>query len=231
MGAFLVRPGEVVVNPIEGHRPSILRLVLLGPVMAILLQLRGALVLHGSAVAVDGAAAVFVGDTGAGKSTTAGALVRAGSRLLADDLVVVAGGGDRPHVEAGAPYLRLMPESLLALGEEPANLPRLRMDHEKRLQGRVAEFARTPMPLAAIYVLGVGPAVGIEAISAADGLAEVLRQAYCADLLPPSGLPAMFALCAAVAGAVPVRRLGRPQALGRLADVAAEVRSDLRPAP
>jgi hypothetical protein len=227
VGAFLVSANEVVVDPATAARPGILRLVLLGPVIAILLQLRGLLVLHGSAVDVEGRAALFLGDTGAGKSTTAAALVRAGASLLVDDVVAIDQAGASPRVLPGAPYLRLMPESLLALGEDPTQLPRLRLDHEKRLQEHHGSAGESPVSLGAVYVLGVGPAVEVEPIAPADALAELLRHSYCADLLPRRGLAEHFSRCAALAAAAPVRRLGRPQALGRLTDLAARVRDDL----
>lgn len=227
VGSFLVTAGEVVVDGLAAASPGILRLVLLGPVIAILLQLRGLLVLHGSATEVDGRAAVFVGDTEAGKSTTAAALVRGGATLLVDDVVAIDQAGASPRVLPGAPYLRLMPESLLALGADPADLPRLRLDHEKRLQEHHGRAGESTVPLGAVYVLAVAPGVEVEPIASADALAELLRHSYCADLLPRRGVAAHFSRCAALAAAAPVRRLGRPQALGRLSDVAARVSEDL----
>ena len=51
---------------------------LLGPVMAIVAQLRGTICLHGSAVAIDGQAIALLGPQSAGKSTSAAAFARAG---------------------------------------------------------------------------------------------------------------------------------------------------------
>jgi hypothetical protein len=64
------------------------------------------LALHGSAVVIDDGAWAFIGDSGAGKSTTTRELVRRGARLLADDLTLV----DVPAREAlpGAPVVRLI---------------------------------------------------------------------------------------------------------------------------
>jgi hypothetical protein len=54
-----------------------------------LLQQLGRLRLHGAAVNVGGRTAVFLGDKGAGKSTIALALGRAGATVLADDQIVI----------------------------------------------------------------------------------------------------------------------------------------------
>ena len=54
-----------------------------------LIALRGHFVLHAAAVIVDGSAIVVAGDSGAGKTTTSRALVRAGAAPLAEDKVIV----------------------------------------------------------------------------------------------------------------------------------------------
>lgn len=54
-----------------------------------LLSLRGRTVLHASAVAIDGRAIAFSGHSGAGKTTTAHALVRAGATLICEDKLVL----------------------------------------------------------------------------------------------------------------------------------------------
>ena len=54
-----------------------------------LVALQGYFVLHAAAVIVDGAAFVVAGDSGAGKTTTSRALVRAGASPLAEDKLVI----------------------------------------------------------------------------------------------------------------------------------------------
>ena len=54
-----------------------------------MLQHRGYLVLHGSAVLVNGRAVVFSGDSGAGKSTLAASMVHHGYQLITDDVVAI----------------------------------------------------------------------------------------------------------------------------------------------
>src|SRR5438067_546298 len=63
---------------------------LLGPVMAIVAQLRNKTCLHASAVAIDGRIVAILGMSGAGKSTSAAAFARAGYPVVADDMVVLA---------------------------------------------------------------------------------------------------------------------------------------------
>src|SRR5690606_16473868 len=83
-------------------------LPLFGPVMACLLHRQGLLVLHGSAVVIDGEAHAFLGDKGSGKSTTAAALIAAGLPLVADDVVALDRLEDgRLAVRAAFPAMKL----------------------------------------------------------------------------------------------------------------------------
>ena len=65
---------------------ELLPILLAGTVTAFLLALRGETVLHASAVAIDGAAVAFVGQSGRGKSTIAALLCVAGAELVTDDV-------------------------------------------------------------------------------------------------------------------------------------------------
>lgn len=69
-------------------------------------------VLHAGAVGRDGAAALVLGGTGAGKSTLAYSALSEGWRLLADDLVVVSTATAVPQV-TGIPKQLAVPAELL----------------------------------------------------------------------------------------------------------------------
>ena len=80
---------EVVVAPAKTGRPELLPILMAGTVSAILLNLRGATLLHASAVARGGDVLAFVGQSGRGKSTLAALMCVAGAELVADDLLAV----------------------------------------------------------------------------------------------------------------------------------------------
>ena len=74
IGSFLIRAGQqILIDPAPGVDEGSLRLFLLGNVLGTLAFLRGFLVLHGSAVAIDGRGVAFLGHSGEGKSTMAAA--------------------------------------------------------------------------------------------------------------------------------------------------------------
>jgi hypothetical protein len=107
-GRFHIRGGrEIVVDPLPGADAGVLTTLLLGRMMAYLLRQRGYLPLHASGVEIAGRGVLFLGETGAGKSTAAAALHTRGHRVLADDVSAVRISGAGVEVQAAWPGLRL----------------------------------------------------------------------------------------------------------------------------
>ena len=90
----------------EDALPELVRSIVLGPAIALALELAGFLCLHGSAVAFGDATLAFLGPKHFGKSTLATALTTAGGRLVGDDLLVVS-PGPRVTVRPGVASVRL----------------------------------------------------------------------------------------------------------------------------
>lgn len=87
------------LHPRLDHRPSAADAALhLRSLVTKLLSLRGVRVLHAAAVQVEGALIFLSGRSGAGKTTSARALERAGGRLVSEDLVVLK--SDPPTLRA-----------------------------------------------------------------------------------------------------------------------------------
>jgi hypothetical protein len=231
-GAFLVRGGrEIIVDPAPGVEERALRLVILGPALALLLHQRGRLVLHASAVEVGGAAVAFMGASGWGKSTSAAVMHSRGHGMVADDITVIDLGPDCPTVFPGFPQLKLWPEAVVFLGETPETLPRLHPLFEKRARRISREFSRRPLPLRCIYVLAGGAALAIEPLHPQEALRELIRHwygsRYGVELLRPVGLSPLFLQCANLANRATVCRLTRPYSLPTLPDIARLVEEHL----
>lgn len=187
-GMFLVRQGkEIIIDPIPGADEDILRTFLLGAAFGMLLHQRGEhpgqrsdhAILHASAVAMAGGAIVFIGDSGAGKSTTAALLQSHGYRLLSDDVTVL----DLRHpqqvqVTPSFPQLRLWPESLESLGKQPSHFPVLNPLVDKRLYRSPEGFAKTPQSLLGIYVLDLGDTNSIAPLRGQNALSELMHNWY-----------------------------------------------------
>jgi hypothetical protein len=228
IGTFLVRHGgEILVDPDPGADAALLRLALLGPVLAALLQQRGDLVLHASAVEIDGVAVGFLGGRGAGKSTLAAAFLAQSHPLLADDILAVSFVEGLPRVLPGFRQLKLWPDAVAALGGDPALLPRVRLGHEKRAQLVGGGSLTDALPLARLYVLSGGDTIEIESLSVRDAFLEVVAHSYGNTWLHGFSGPRQFGARAELVRCVSVRTLRRPPGLDLLPHVTRRVEEDL----
>jgi len=228
VAVFRVRHGnEIAVEPVAGVDGQHLRTFLLGQVLGILLHQRGLLVLHASAVQVNGAAAAFLGGSRWGKSTLAAALHSRGYRLVADDLLPIRVGAGAATVLPAFPQFKLWPDALRSLGADPERHDRFFPGLDKRIRPVAsADFASQPMPLHCIYALSRGETTAIEPIRPGEGVVELLRHSIAYRQQTPDEAGRHFQQCAAVAASVPLRRLARSRSIDP-AGVAALVERDL----
>lgn len=130
---------------------------LVGPIFSFVLRLRDRVSLHASAVAIRGAAAVFMGPPGSGKSTMAAAFARMGFPVLTDDVVALAERDGEFWVQPGYPRVNLWADSAAVLFGSPERLPLITRNWDKRfvdLRSSVGEFQSRPLPLGGVYILG-----------------------------------------------------------------------------
>ncbi len=203
---------RITLIPAANVPDDMLRLIVLGPIIGIVLHLRGWLVLHASAVELNGGAIAIMGEAGRGKSTTAGALAVHGHRLVADDVVAIppAAPGTPVTTVPGFPQLKLWPDAATVVTDTAAALPRLVATAEKRVHRVPEQFAATPLPLRALFVLDDAPEGASHAaplLPAADAFIELVRNAYGARTFERADAARRFAQMGRVAATVPTRRL------------------------
>jgi hypothetical protein len=241
VGGMMVRDGkEVIVDPLPGVEERLLRLPILGIIFSVILHHRGFLVLHASAVEVNGGAAVFLGGRGWGKSTLAATLYGRGHRPISDDLVAIdLHSGKMPVVIPGFPQFKLLPDAAAqALGDDPDTLPRLAYGYEKRSRRVLDRFSPQPLPLRGIYQLALGPVPALKPLGVKDATIQLIGNSYIArgthQLLKDCGGVRHLQQCATTIAHVPIYRLERPQSLDivpALADlVEANLHNDLHAA-
>jgi hypothetical protein len=198
---------------------------LLGPVLGILLRLRGVTCLHASAVAFGETAVAFVGSEGAGKSTTAAALARQGHAILSDDVVALAEHDGSFFVHPAYPYLCLWPESVESLYGSPDALPKFSANYEKRflsLGRQELRFAARALPLAAIYILGDrrgDPAPLVEELAPQKAFLALVANTFATNTLDNGMRAKEFEILARLAPSVPIRALCAHQDARRLPDL------------
>ena len=191
---------------------------LIGPVIGFVLRLRGVPCLHASAVAVGEQAIALVGFPGAGKSTTVAACAQCGFSVISDDVVALAEDGANFLVPPGYPRVNLWPDSVRALFGTDGALPRITPTWDKRymaLGDNGFGFAKQPLPLRAIYLLGAREAElaspVIEEVAGSAALAELVANTYVNYLLDRDMRSREFDVLSRVVARIPIRRV-RPTA-------------------
>lgn len=187
---------------------------LLGPVLGIILRLRGIVCLHAGAFVTPGGAIAVVGSEGSGKSTTAAALAQRGLPVLADDIVALLPSKNGFVVPPGPTSIRLWPRSVEALFGSPDALPPLTPTWEKRGLDLAAPRYAVPsarVPLRAIYFLGEreagSQAPRVEPMSERDALLSLVVNSYGAEILDRQQRAAEFEVFARLVKMVSLRRL------------------------
>lgn len=122
-----------------------------GTVIAFVLAMRGAAVLHASAVQIGDVSVAFVGASGMGKSTTATLMCAEGARLITDDLLVLNLDHGTPTCSLGATEVRLR-KSAGELSDRFATLPGRRTTGDDRDALAVLSATTEDLPLAAIII-------------------------------------------------------------------------------
>jgi hypothetical protein len=234
VGRFEIRgDAEILYSANPGTPDSIVRFPLLGTVMAMLLQIRGTLGLHASAVMINGKAVGFMGDKGAGKSTTAGLMVSTGKALLADDLLAIRatpevvcypGFAQMKLTDPSAETLKLRDVEIL----DKIDFPGL----EKRQHNLTSHFHNQPAPLGAIYILERGAAPEIVPLDSMTAFQMLMRythfKRFGAPALATGAAPALMHACSIVAKTGAVHKLIVPDSLDALHEAADMIDQSVR---
>jgi hypothetical protein len=182
---------EFVIHP-DGHvlarTPAALTLAdvstyLTGPVLGFLLRMRGVVSLHASAIEIGGIAVAFVGEAGAGKSTTAAMFARLGCNVITEDVAALTDADGRFMVRSGYADVALCPDAVRWLFGSPDALPERNSGLEKRRLDLAATgaFAGRSVPLGAVYLLADrgGPhAPCVSPVSTGEAMVRLLGNIY-----------------------------------------------------
>lgn len=189
---------------------------LLGPVLGILLRLRGMTCLHASAVEIGGEAVAFVGVPGAGKSTTAAIFAENGHSVLTDDIVALEKRGRCFMVLPGFPFLNLLPESMALLSGAAEALPYVDAVEKRRLMldGRELRFQGQAQPLGSIYILGErtsdASTTTVDSVPPQEAIIELASNTFANKMLDAAMRAREFLMLGELVRTVPVRRLVAP---------------------
>ncbi len=233
IGKFDIRgTDEIVVDPNPDVPEALVRIPLLGSVMAALLHMRGLFVLHASSVLIKGQAVGFLGDKGAGKSTIGGALISHGHSLLTDD--VLACDCDGPlTVRPGFPQMKLTPESAGVVSlPNSTTAPRIDFPGFHKQQFEVSSYhAPYSAPLKRLYILERSCEAGVIDISVTEAFQMLMRFSYLIRFgktaLSTPAATALLQQCSTIASQNVVRRLIIPDDLSALPEAIRLIEADI----
>lgn len=142
---------DITVALHPGADPGLIPVLAAGALVAVHLKLRHELVMHASAVQLDGRALAFVGASGMGKSTLAAVLCRNGCGLVSDDVLRVdLTDPTLVRVYAGSTENRLRMSARELADTAPSDAVRPTADGRLALRSRTC--AGESLPLAACVV-------------------------------------------------------------------------------
>lgn len=232
-GCFLARRGcEIIVDPYPAAEEQLIRLPLIGIVLAALLHQRKMLVLHASAVSISGEATVFLGWKGAGKSTTAATLYERGHSMISDDIVAIEiNETGVPLIYPGFPNFKLMPETAASIfGDDPNSLPQVCSGLEKRFRHSSNNFLNDKIPLKIIYALEDGEYLRAQVLNPQQAITTIIANTYLArygkNLLQNEEAVRNLRQCSNIVNSIPVCRLERSKSLHTLKELADLIESE-----
>lgn len=214
------------------------RLAFLGAIYAYWLELQGDLVLHASAVSVDGRTIAFIGSNGAGKSSLAGTFLKAGSELVTDDSLAVRFGDSIEAIPA-LPSMRFQPQHGIDLFGANASFTRIHPRAAKRaidiVAGGLGAYRDRPLGLGALYLLRRKPSadpgrpIVIAPVSPQEAMVELIRHSSVARAVEAAGLqPRRLTRMLELVASVPMAAVEYPTDVNRLPDVRRAIEADFR---
>jgi hypothetical protein len=236
IGTFhIIGVSEVRITAFEGVTDQSVEIMLVGPVFAILLHMLGFFVIHGSAIEINGRTAVFVGQKGAGKSTTGAALLSRGHAIVNDDLAAVTFDKDgAAWLTPGFPQTKLSAQVVENVAITQATvLPKASATFAKELFRLTAPFSHEARRISRIYVLQPAEAFGVTRLEGPAALPPLLEHSYVPQFTHwgrPFTLPErgdQLRACSRIIAATQVCELRVARDLERLGDLCEVIEHDI----
>ncbi|SDT95908.1 hypothetical protein SAMN05216296_0890 [Pseudomonas pohangensis] len=212
--------------------PATLEHLLHDQVFPRLLAHEGQLVVHAGAVAIEGRLALFLGESGLGKSTLVASLYQAGASLLGDDALLVSADHGSFYGQSLYRGLRLLPDSLLSLfPAQTETRPMAHYSSKQRLTIAVPENQNTsPQQLGALFFLeppSSDQEITLRRMSPAESCIALIRNSFSLD--PTDSLLARGKLqqASALANQIPSFALSYPRDYASLPQVHAKIRTQM----
>ncbi|OJV16578.1 MAG: serine kinase [Dyadobacter sp. 50-39] len=144
---------ELVVAPVTSDS-NIISLFTVSEALGLILFQKGYFLLHASSVAIGEEAWCFMGMPGAGKSSTAAAYIKAGCRLLSDDLTAITfDESGNPFVIPAYPQLKIWEKTVQGLHYDQSSLEPVSEGINKFAYQPRDRFSKSMVPLRKVFFL------------------------------------------------------------------------------
>jgi hypothetical protein len=177
--------GDAACYPQHRVQRETLRHLFLDQVLPLMMAARGETVLHGSAVTIAGKAVVFLGVSGAGKSTIAVKLASLGYPLLTDDCLLVRFGAGEMFACPSYPGARLFTPMIRTIFERNAATSAVAQYTSKRridLDQTQLKVQGKAVPVGAVFVVTEGHSdVAGRTLDGSERLVELAKYRYRID--------------------------------------------------
>jgi hypothetical protein len=199
--------------------------LLVSSILAPFLRMAGRVTLHGGVVNTPSGGVLLLGNSGAGKSSTLGALWRAGCQVVSDDIAVF----EPQHpcvVFVGPRYLRLWGDTAQALGIDPQTLPLVFAPAEVGGDKRYLELSHNcPNSLELKRIIILAGRENIERpkltrLAPKDAVGQLLRYPFRGLPISETVQAPILEVCVALAHTCAVYLLHTPNSLEQLPAVA-----------
>lgn len=209
--------------PMPGLSDATIQHLYLNQVLPLAFSKQGQLVLHGSAVEIDGGGVAFIGVSGRGKSTLAASFAGGGFRFLTDDGLLVEPDGEGYRILPSHPSIRLWQDSEAALVAASAlKAPPVQFTSKARLlAGEDIVFCGQARRLRRVYFLGDGSSQGLmfEPMNPSEVLIQLVKHSFLLDIEEQPMLAAHFDVLSRLAGLPIFYRLDYPRRFADLPQV------------
>ena len=216
---------QILITPAPGADEEALRLFVVGAGFGVLLHQRGFLVLHGSAVIIDGECRRLPWRKGLGKVDDGrGATAARACRFISDELLVIRFEGENgAQVMPGSSPIKLWSDALVSVGGNPDTSVPVRPGHPKYFVSE-STITEGEFPLRTLFLLDVGDTLAVAEVPPAAAFFSVAPHVYVCrfgtGFLQATGADRTFRQLSLLLKRTSVMRLYRQRDLSQLSEIA-----------
>ncbi|GAB2560441.1 serine kinase [Spirosoma areae] len=212
--SFMAINGKELILDTAQTDPDVLSLFTLSEAIGLILFQKNYFLLHGSAIRLHGKGIIFLGEPGAGKSTTVAAFAQKDIPVLSDDMVCIRlDETGQPFLIPSFPQIKIWGNTVDGLQLSKDSLTPVREGVNKFAWQQPDAFDERPVPLDRIFVLTPPQEAEHSGCQLAKSQTPIELLSYfpLADaLLQGQALKNHFEQSIILANAVPVFRMSRP---------------------